>query len=146
MTADQDLRDAIRAIRIELRIVNDKVAMSAGLNPRDLDILDVIDRDGPCTPSHLAERTGYHRATLTGILARLEREGWVGKSTAETDRRSHTLTASERFVELRALYAPVDRHAAALAEQLSTAERTTVIDTLKRMVAIARAASEEIGS
>lgn len=146
MSLDQELREAIRALRIELRIVNDKVAMAAGLNPRDLDILDVIDRDGPCTPSHLSERTGYHRATLTGILARLEREGWVRKLASDSDRRSHTLTPTERFEELRHLYAPVDRSAAEIAAELSADDCAAIAATLNRMSAVARTASDDIGA
>src|SRR5699024_10381289 len=109
------LREAVRVLRSELRIVNDRVAMAAGLKPRDLDILDVIDRDGPCTPSHLSERTGYHRATLTGILSRLVKDGWLVRDSNPEDGRSARLTPSDRFAELREFYAPVDEASSELA-------------------------------
>lgn len=103
-----DLIDAIRVLRIELRIANDRVAAAAGLNPRDLDILDVIDRDAPCTPGHLVTRTGIRAATLTGVLSRLEADGWIRRETAAEDARSTRLTPTARFDELRRLYGPGD--------------------------------------
>lgn len=101
----QSLRQVVRELRIELRILNDAIAESAGLNPRDLDILDVIDREGPCTPSQLATRTGIRRATLTSVLARLESQGWVHRTVDNDDKRSAVLTSTGRFSELEALYA-----------------------------------------
>ena len=83
----EPLRQVVRELRIELRILNDAIAESAGLNPRDLDILDVIDREGPCTPSQLATRTGIRRATLTSVLARLEGQGWVHRTVDDGDKR-----------------------------------------------------------
>jgi MarR family len=39
--------------------------------------LDLITRHGPLSPSAPARRAGLHPATMTGILDRLERGGWV---------------------------------------------------------------------
>ncbi|WP_187776373.1 MarR family winged helix-turn-helix transcriptional regulator [Antrihabitans cavernicola] len=101
---DQELIDAFRVLRIELRIVNDRVAAAAGIKPRDLDLLDVIDREGACTPGHLAARTGMRAATLTGVLARLEDDGWITRSTDPKDGRSARVASTERFEQVRSLY------------------------------------------
>ena len=144
MSDADSLREAVRVLRIELRIVNDRVAMAAGLNPRDLDILDVIDRDGPCTPSHLSERTGYHRATLTGILSRLVKDGWLVRDSNPEDGRSARLTPSDRFAELREFYAPVDEASSELATSLSSHDRERLAEVLHEVAAIARRASSSI--
>ena len=144
MSEADSLREAVRVLRIELRIVNDRVAMAAGLNPRDLDILDVIDRDGPCTPSHLSERTGYHRATLTGILSRLVKDGWLVRDSNPEDGRSTRLTPSDRFAELREFYAPVDEASSELATSLSSHDRERLAEVLHEVAAIARRASSDI--
>lgn len=107
-TWPQSLRDAIREFRIELVILNDRVARSVGLQPRDLDILDVIDREGPCTPSQVAERIGWSRATMTGVLSRLEKDGWIERGTNPSDGRSMTIRSTTRFAELNAAYAEAD--------------------------------------
>jgi len=74
----------------------------------DLDCLDVLSRSGPLTPSALARRAGLHPATLTGILDRLERAGWIVRDRAETDRRSVTIRLlPDRGVEVFRLYQPM---------------------------------------
>lgn len=102
------LRDAVREMRIELVILHDRIARSADLQPRDLDILDVIDREGPCTPSQIADRVGWSRATVTGVLARLEGDNWIVRRTNPEDARSMTIESTGRVAELYAAYAPVD--------------------------------------
>jgi DNA-binding MarR family transcriptional regulator len=48
----------------------------------------VIARHGPISPGTLAGRIGVHLATMTGILSRLEDDGWITRERADTDRRS----------------------------------------------------------
>ncbi len=134
------LRDAIRQLRIELQIVNDAVAAAAGLNPRDLDVLDVIDREGPCTPSHLARRTGCRRATLTGVLARLEDQGWIARDDNPADRRSAHLRSTSRFDELRRLYRPMTDGAETLIEALDPGSRRIVEQVLTDVIVMIREA------
>ncbi|MCG7310839.1 MarR family transcriptional regulator [Brachybacterium sp. ACRRE] len=128
-----DLRDAIRVLRIELGILNDKVAARAGLNPRDLDLLDVIDREGPCTPGHLVERTGVRRATLTGILARLEAAGWILRERDAADGRSARVGSSARFDELRELYREADAQVERVVDGLDPALRRALPEVLRAL-------------
>ncbi|MFT4294427.1 MAG: MarR family transcriptional regulator [Micropruina sp.] len=132
------IRDAVRQLRIELQIVNDKVAVAAGLNPRDLDVLDVIDREGPCTPSHLALRTGLSRATLTGVLARLEQQHWVARERHPDDGRSAQLRSTDRFDELRHLYRPLTDAADALTRRLPHRDRELLERTLTDLITAVR--------
>lgn len=129
-----DLRDAIRVLRIELGILNDHIAAEAGLNPRDLDLLDVIDREGPCTPGHLAERTGVRRATLTGMLARLEGDGWIRRERDASDGRSARLRSTPRFAELRTLYREADAHVEAVVAGLDPELRRAIPEVLRALV------------
>ena len=63
---------ALRDLRVELAVLNHRVGKRVELKDLDLDCLDVIARDGPISPSALADRVGVHLATMTGILNRLE--------------------------------------------------------------------------
>lgn len=122
-------------------IANERVAAAAGLIPRDLDILDVIDRNGPCTPSYLAARTGLKSATLTGIVARLEAKGWILRRTDPNDGRSVQLHSTDRFAELRDLYQSGDETVKRIAANLNQAEHQLVVTVLNQVAEAVRTAS-----
>lgn len=140
----QALVDAIRVLRIELGIANDRVAAAAGLNPRDLDVLDVIDRDAPCTPGHLVNRTGIRAATLTGVLARLDADGWIRRDPNLRDARSARLTPTARFDELRALYSAGDSRVRAIVDDLPAESAAHVEAFLLRTADAVRDAASEL--
>src|SRR6266508_3614695 len=71
----------------------------------DLDCLDLIARHGPLSPGALARRAGIHPATMTGILDRLERGGWIVRDRDQADRRSVTIRiVKERTAAVYRLY------------------------------------------
>ncbi len=145
MTATaENLRQELLDLRIELGILNDRVAAASGLRPRDLDILDVIEREGSCTPTRLCTRTGIHAATMTGILARLGRDGWIERVTSASDARSTTVTATARTGELREMYAAADARIANLVDNLNPAQRDLVARFLHGISAIARDVADGI--
>jgi len=47
----------------------------------------ILEEDG-LLPSELADKTSQDRATTTGLLDRLEKEGWVERKADKKDRRS----------------------------------------------------------
>ncbi|GAB3950438.1 MarR family transcriptional regulator [Kribbella albertanoniae] len=104
-----DIKAGIRDLRIQLALLNHQVGSRLALKDVDLDCLDVLTRSsGPLTPSALARRAGLHPATLTGILDRLERAGWIVRDRAATDRRSVTIRLlPDRGVEVFRLYQPM---------------------------------------
>ncbi len=137
------LNGLLRDLRIELFIVNDRIAGSLGLNPRDLDVLDVIDREGPCTPKYLAARVGVHAATLTGMLVRLQADGWITRARDPADRRSAYVSASARFAEIRACYAAGTEQVRQAAAALSPSGAETVASFLAQVTAIIRSHAEQ---
>lgn len=136
--------DAFRALRIELRIANDRIAAAVGINPRDLDILDVIDREGACTPGHLAARTGMRAATMTGVLARLERERWITRTTDPDDARSALVTSTERFAEVRSLYRDAGAPVRQVFSDVAPEHRNAVLWSLRTLAGSLLASSPEI--
>jgi DNA-binding MarR family transcriptional regulator len=83
-----EVRDALRELSIQLSLLNHHVSARLQLKDVDLDCLNLIDRHGPLSPSALARRAGLHPATITGILDRLERDGWVTRDRDPSDRRA----------------------------------------------------------
>jgi DNA-binding MarR family transcriptional regulator len=97
---------ALRELSNQLSLLNHHISAHVDLNDTDLDCLELINRHGPLNPSALARSAGAHPATITGILDRLERGGWVARERDPTDRRAIVIRPlRDRNVELFRLYA-----------------------------------------
>ena len=84
VTVKESLRDA----NLQLSLLNHRVSAQVELKDADFGCLDLISRTGPVSPSTLARQAGLHPATLTGILDRLERAGWIARGRDPDDRRA----------------------------------------------------------
>ncbi|TNC23446.1 MarR family transcriptional regulator [Amycolatopsis alkalitolerans] len=104
------VKDALRDLNRQLSVLDHRVGARAKLKDADLDCLDIISRQGPLGPSALARLAGLHPATITGILDRLERDGWVVRERDPDDRRAVVVRAlRERGGELFRLYGGMNR-------------------------------------
>jgi DNA-binding MarR family transcriptional regulator len=137
------LRNALRELRVELSINTRRVAAVCGLNESDLDVLDVLSREGPQSPTRLARRLGIHVATMTGVLARLERSGWIMRRRDVVDRRS-VQVESTGFDRLTAIYREGNERLADIAARLSAEDGAVIVDYLREACAAVRAASAGI--
>jgi DNA-binding MarR family transcriptional regulator len=73
----------LRAIRDPLVLTSEK----AGLTPSQIHTLLWLGMDGPLTMGEIARRLGVTEKTVTGVVDRLERDGWVRRERAAADRR-----------------------------------------------------------
>jgi DNA-binding MarR family transcriptional regulator len=100
------VKDSMRDLRVQLAVLNHEVGERLKLKPVDIDCLDLLARQGPQSPSGLARLAGLHPATMTGILDRLEKGGWVGRERDPEDRRAVVVRVrTERAGELIGAYA-----------------------------------------
>src|SRR5262245_31545214 len=105
-----EIRESMRELGIRLALLNRQVSERLELRDIDLGCLDLIGRSGPFSPSALARLTGLHPATLTGILDRLERGGFIARERDPADRRGVVLRAlRDRGGEIIGLYAGMNR-------------------------------------
>src|SRR6266498_2720338 len=101
-----EIKESLRELSIQLSLLNHQVGAHADLKDVDLDCLDLISRHGPLSPSALARRAGLHPATVTGILDRLERGGWIARQRDPSDRRAVAVRARrDRGADLLRLFA-----------------------------------------
>lgn len=141
------IQRALQDLRIELAIATSRAADRAGLRPADLDILDVVAHCGPLSPTYLSQRTGTHIATLTGVLARLERDGWIQRRRDPRDGRAFVIEADPRGVAtLEALYAAGNRELTELAETFDSDGAEAVLSYLLAAARIVRSQASAIGS
>jgi DNA-binding MarR family transcriptional regulator len=139
------IKQSLRALSIQLSLLNHQVGVRAGLNDVDLDCLDLIARQGPISPGALAQRAALHPATMTGILDRLESGGWVARERDPSDRRAVLVRAlRDRSADLARLYSGMNASMSEICSGYGDAELAAVADFLRRTVDAGRAATDKL--
>jgi DNA-binding MarR family transcriptional regulator len=141
------IKQSLRALSIQLSLLNHQVGARLGLNDVDLDCLDLINRYGPLNPSALAERASLHPATMTGILDRLERGGWVVRERDPSDRRAVRVRGlRDRNAELVRLYGGMNSSMSEICADYSAAELAAIADFLRRTVEAGQGATDKLAA
>lgn len=139
------IRESLRELSIQLSLLNHQVGSRLALKDVDLDCLDLINRHGPLSPSALGRLAGLHPATLTGILDRLQKGGWIARDRDTTDRRAVVLRAlRDRNAEILHLYSGMNGAMEQICSGYSEAELALLADFLDRTAAAGRDATEEL--
>lgn len=141
------IKESLRELTNQVSLLNHQVGTQLDLKDVDLDCLDLIARDGPISPGALARRTGLHPATMTGILDRLQRAGWIVRERHADgpDRRAVSVRAlRERGGEVYRLYAGMNGALDEICGRYSEAELELLADFLWRATRAGRAATEEL--
>jgi DNA-binding Lrp family transcriptional regulator len=146
--ANRAIKEALRDLGSQLSLLNHSVGARLDLKSTDLECLDLITRDGPISPSALARRAGLHPATLTGILDRLERGGWIERGRDVADRRGVFIQAARgRGPEVLRLYL-VDSGMNAAMDEICAGYADTdlelVAEFLRRTATASRAAAAKL--
>jgi len=142
-----EVKAALRGLNGQLTQLNHRVGARLKLRDADLDCLDAIQRHGPLGASALARLAGVHPATLTGVLDRLQRAGWIARDRDPdaADRRAVTVRAlRERNPEMFRLYAGMNRSMDQVCAGYTEAELALVADFLRRTAAAGRTAAEAL--
>lgn len=120
---EQALRAGIQAgvVRLIADIVlfNHAVAQRAGLGSSDGQFMTLLQVHGPLTPGRLAELSGLTTGTVTGVLDRLERSGFVRRTRDAEDRRKVLVEPRDDVIAER-----LQPHYRGQAERLDTLLRT----------------------
>lgn len=140
-----DIKESLRELSVQLSLLNHHVSARVDLKDVDLECLELIARSGPLTPSALARRSGLHPATMTGILDRLERGGWIVRERDASDRRAVRLRAlKERNAEIFNLYAGMNGAMDGILTDYTDAELQLLADFLARTSKAGHAATEKL--
>jgi DNA-binding MarR family transcriptional regulator len=141
----QEIQLYLRDLIAGLHQLNDAVGARVELKGPDLEILDLVARHGPMSPSEVAASTGVHPATLTGIVDRLERRGWLTRVPDPDDRRRVRLEARrERGPELVRLYGPMNRSLSEICAALTPEQLQVVRDFLRDAAVAGSDAADEV--
>lgn len=141
------IRESLRELNIQLSLMNHRVGARLELKDADLYCLDLINREGPLSPTAVARRAGLHPATMTGVLDRLERGGWIVRERDSVDRRAVTVRAlRDRNGELYELLSGMNRSMDEICAGYTVAELELLADFLEQTTKAGRHATDELAS
>jgi DNA-binding MarR family transcriptional regulator len=127
------VKDSVRGMRTELALLNRRISGRLALKDGDLDCLELIARMGPLGPSALARAAGLHPATMTGVLDRLEKGGWLARDRDPNDRRSVVLRVRpDRVGEVFTLYSGMNAALDEVCAHYTDAQLEVIGDFLNR--------------
>ncbi len=113
------------------------VAERLGLGPTDHKCLDLLRERGgitageTITASKLAAITGLTTGAMTGVVARLERAGYLRREPDPHDQRRQLLYPDmERAQEIHNVFAPIRKEVATLLEGFDTHQLTAIAEFL----------------
>lgn len=139
------LKESLRDLTLQLSLLNHLVGANVGLRDVELDCLELAARHGPLSPSGLARRAGLHPATVTGILDRLERGGWVARVRDPSDRRAVVVRAlRNRNTELIRGYSGMNTSMDEICAGYEDKELELLADFLRRTAQAGRLATIEL--
>jgi DNA-binding MarR family transcriptional regulator len=140
-----EVKESLRDLSSQLSLLNRVVGGHLEVRDTDWDCLEIVSRHGPMSPTALARRAGLHPATMTGVLDRLERAGWVARDRDPTDRRAFTVRAlRDRAREVFQLYAGMNRAMDGICGDYSEAELELIASFLRRTSEAGRTATGEL--
>lgn len=146
-----ELLDALnwesRRASVFFGLLNRTAAGRLGLNVTDVEVLGVLAVLGSATPTRLAELLGVGTGTVTLIIDRLERDGFVRRIRDEKDRRRVTIEViPERARESAALYTPLRQVAAEILDDYSDRDLALIAGYLARSNDILRDAGAALSN
>jgi len=141
------IKDSLRELNSQLSVLNHHVGARLELRDVDLGCLELLGRHGPLSPGALARHAGLHPATMTGIVDRLERAGWVARDRDPGDRRAVLIRPlRDRGAELFRLYAGMNTAMDQVCAGYSDEELTLLAGFLRRTTTAGQAATEALSS
>jgi DNA-binding MarR family transcriptional regulator len=134
----RQLEETLRKVGAQSVLLSGTVAKIVGLNPTDLECLDLLEMAGPTTAGRLAEHAGLTTGAMTAVIDRLERAGFARRIRDAEDRRCVRVEAlSRNFRHIAGLYRRLADSTARLHEQYDDRQLALVVEYLTRALALA---------
>jgi DNA-binding MarR family transcriptional regulator len=139
-----EVRRALRQVNNQVSLLSHRVSAKADLKDIDLGTMDYLSQYGPLSATAIARGVGIHPATLTGVLDRLERGGWIVRERDATDRRAVVIRVdSKRSADMFAMYEGMNSRMDALLADFSEEQLTVIVEFLRRTAEAGSAATDE---
>jgi DNA-binding MarR family transcriptional regulator len=141
-----DLAQAGRALSDAAVLFHTVIAAQLGLGPSDWKLMGLLEQDGPLTAGDLAARSGLAPATVTGIVDRLARAGWVQRVRDPRDGRRVVVTLEQEAAArlAGALFQGLERRLADLYARYSDEQLALILECLREIAARQHEATTEL--
>ena len=126
---------AARANQTAVDALDEAAAAALGINRTDLRCIDILlqEPEGAAIPARLAERLGISTGSVTALLDRLERAGYLTRSADPRDRRKVTITPTKTLREhVAGIWGPIAEEGAQLLAGYSIDDLRVVLDFMER--------------
>ncbi|HWW10417.1 MAG TPA: MarR family winged helix-turn-helix transcriptional regulator [Candidatus Acidoferrales bacterium] len=127
-----EVSSCVTAFQDATNAVDQAVADHLGVNRTDLQCLGVVTLRGPMTAGALAEACALTSGSVTAVLDRMERAGYLSRTADPVDRRrvlvEATPLAKQRSLEL---YGPIAAAGRVGLDALTTEQLVTIRDFLR---------------
>jgi DNA-binding MarR family transcriptional regulator len=139
------LKRALREVNNQISLLSHRVSTRAEIKDIDLDTLDYLSQHGPLSATSLATGIGIHPATMTGVLDRLEKGGWILRERGSSDRRAILVRIDPtRNSDLLGLYAGMDSGMDDVVASFTDEQLDVITDFLRRTAEAGHTATEEL--
>ncbi|WP_194819165.1 MarR family winged helix-turn-helix transcriptional regulator [Nocardia sp. XZ_19_385] len=120
-------------------------AEAAGLQPTEWYAVSLINLAGQMTSGDLAARVGLTTGATTRLIDRIEKAGYLRRTTDPADRRRVIVeAAAETFPDIEDVVGPARRLIAEVLDRYTAEQREVLFDYFAHAAPAYRAAAEEI--
>ena len=132
---EAEILASIRRVIAASILFNHEVAERVGLGASDGQFMTLLELHGPLTPGHLAELSGLTTGTVTGVIDRLERAGFVRRDRAPDDRRKVIVSPNPDQIgqTMDPHYTEQAQHLTGLLGHYNATELAVIADFLNRL-------------
>jgi DNA-binding MarR family transcriptional regulator len=139
--------DPGRELATAVIVFHESLAKKAGLTAAESRCLGILFQHDVVTAGELARATGLTTGAITGIVDRLQKDGWLRREANPADRRSVLIRAlphPRRDAVLRPGYTRLREAMAALMAEFSPAELLVVERYLEGAIGMLHRLTEEL--
>jgi DNA-binding MarR family transcriptional regulator len=105
------------------------------LTPVQFAALDAIHAHPATDQARVAELIAYDRATIGGVIERLQHKGWIRRVVSERDRRARELSLTAKGERVRSALLPIVRDLQdEILRPLSSADRACFLRLARQLV------------
>jgi DNA-binding MarR family transcriptional regulator len=116
-------------------IFNQQVADRLGLGMSDMQFMTYLQQHGPLTPGQLAQLSGLTTGTVTGVIDRLEKAGYVRRNPHPDDRRKVVVSRDEERIrrDIVPLYADRGENLTSVLGEFDAEQLEVISDFLTKL-------------